>query len=539
MVRKSLTKWHISAQCLILLAAVYFSIVLNGSLWRFIWQFTDANDVKSLGLIVAFAVVLSVVFVITFSLVLVKYVTKPLLILLLILASIANYAMLTYGIFIDSDMFRNVAETDYYEVTNLITASAIFWVGVTGALPIVLVLFTDIDYKPLKQEIKTRLKYIGYALLLIMVLVGAGYKDGASFLRNHSEIRKLINPFNCIYSVGKYYRIEALKNRKFLILDNNPQLMLDNDKSPKVVVLVVGETARAADFSLYGYDKNTNPYLSDENIVTFKNMSSCGTATAVSLPCIFAATKHENFKVSDALFTQNLLDIVALSGYRVIWIENNSGCKGVCNRVEQKNIRVTNNPKWCKNGYCYDEILVEELNKQLSNIKGNTLIIMHMIGSHGPAYFERYPKQFKKFTPTCDTSDLTSCSREQINNTYDNTILYTDYVLDKMIKELKTHSNYQSALLYVSDHGESLGENNIYLHGLPYFIAPDYQTKVPFIMWLSGSLIKADNIDMLKLQNEAENVQASHDNVFHTMLNLLKIKSKTYDEKLDLIKAAK
>ena len=275
--------------------------------------------------------------------------------------------------------------------------------------------------------------------------------------------------------------------------------------------------------------------LKAENPIVFKNVASCGTATAVSVPCMFSNMNRDDFNVNDAKFTQNVLDIALSAGYSVSWLENNSGCKGVCNRIPTEDLRASDDPKWCKGGYCYDEILLDGLDEKLQNLKYNSVIVLHMMGSHGPSYFERYPDKFKKFQPTCDTADLQDCTREQIVNTYDNTILYTDYVVANVIEKLKAYPQYQSAMLYISDHGESLGENNIYLHGLPYKIAPDYQKQVPMILWLSDKMAESNKINVDILRQKAETSEYSHDNFFHTLIGLTDIKTTVYKRDMDLM----
>lgn len=162
--------------------------------------------------------------------------------------------------------------------------------------------------------------------------------------------------------------------------------------------------------------------------------------------------------------------------------------------------------------------------------------MLHTMGSRGPTYYNRYPDEFKKFTPTCDTADIQNCSQESIVNTYNNTILYTDYIVSLAIDILKKFTQYESALIYVSDHGESLGENNIYLHGLPYNIAPVKQTQVPMLVWMSKTMQKLDFINYDCLKKKAKNGTFSHDNLFSSILGLLEVDSKIYRSEMDIFK---
>jgi lipid A ethanolaminephosphotransferase len=317
-------------------------------------------------------------------------------------------------------------------------------------------------------------------------------------------------------------------NKSFEYIDNDVK-SIRTSKNKGVMVIVVGETARSANFSLNGYSRETNPLLKKQNIINFTDATSAGTYTAFSVPAMFSHKTRRDFNVEQAKYTENLLDLLQKSGWNVIWKENNSGCKGVCKRITTIKIDPKENLSLCDGAVCYDEIALEGLENQIANTEGNIVIVLHIMGSHGPTYYKRYPEQFKIFTPTCDTAELQSCPKEYIINTYDNTIIYTDYVLNGIIEILKKFPNYETSMIYASDHGESLGENGIYLHGMPYSLAPDYQKKVPMIMWFSEN----NNIDTECMKNVALK-SASHDNLFHTILGLTETQSKTYNKELDL-----
>lgn len=152
---------------------------------------------------------------------------------------------------------------------------------------------------------------------------------------------------------------------------------------------------------------------------------------------MFSHLTRKNFDVTDAQYTQNLLDIAKASGYDVFWKDNDDGCKKVCDRVGKIDAKVGNKQPYCFGSYCHDDILLDGLNSRLSAVTKDTVIVLHMMGSHGPTYYKRYPDEFKRFQPACDTANLQDCSREQIINTYDNTIVYTDYVVSSVIDVLK------------------------------------------------------------------------------------------------------
>jgi lipid A ethanolaminephosphotransferase len=222
----------------------------------------------------------------------------------------------------------------------------------------------------------------------------------------------------------------------------------------------------------------------------------------------------------------------------VLWRDNNTGCQGSCERIRYEDLAHHDNPEYCDDGNCIDEILLHNLQWVVDQVDSENdqdqLIILHQKGNHGPTYHRRYPKEFEVFKPVCNTNQLRSCTQEEIVNAYDNAILYSDYFLDKTIAFLKQNADhYNTAMVYISDHGESLGENNIYLHGLPYMIAPKEQKKVPFILWLSDHYQQTYGINTVCLANKSDKA-LSHDNFFSSMLGLLAIETAVHDSKLDI-----
>lgn len=253
---------------------------------------------------------------------------------------------------------------------------------------------------------------------------------------------------------------------------------------------------------------------------------------------MFSALTQDEFSNAKAYKQDNLLDILQRAGMDVMWLNNNSDCKGVCERVPTKNIIELNLPEFCRDGECLDNILLPEIDKALKeSTNKDIIIVVHTMGSHGPTYYERYTDKEKIFTPTCDTNEIARCSNEELVNTYDNGIVYLDQFLDQIISMLESHEKWESTLLYVSDHGESLGENGLYLHGAPYSIAPEYQTKVPMIMWFSKEWIKNEPFDLNCVRENAKTKTYSHDNMFHSVIGMtdLSLTLSTYRKDLDIL----
>lgn len=532
-------KPEVPATRLVAVLSAYFLLFLNISFWRFVFTHAEPSGLVGGLFMLSVPVLIFTLLYLSFSLLLLPYIGKPLLILLLIISAGVNYLMYQFGVFIDADMIRNTFETHPGEVKDLITLRSVLWLTALGIVPAVMLARIKIVFKPFWKETLGRLKRCGLLLLCLLIFLPFVYKEYASFGRNNNQVRRLVSPLNYIYATVRYFQIEHQKKRPFTKLDEAAEHVPYPDEEKTVFILVLGETARAMNFSLNGYARETNPKLKTQDIVNFPHVESAGTATAFSVPSIFSFTQRGDFSPTDAKYTENLLDLLQQTGYEILWKENDNGCKGVCQRVPNVEMDLKDQ-RFCDGTYCRDEILLDGLEEYLANIKGeNAFIVLHTIGSHGPTYYRRYPPEFKKFTPTCDTEEIQTCTQEQIINTYDNTILYTDHIVSSVIDILKKFPHYESGLLYVSDHGESLGENGVYLHGLPYSIAPKEQTSVPMVLWMSEVMKKSDHIDYDCLKKKAAEGNFSHDNLSHSLLSLMEVDSKWYDKKMDFFEGCR
>jgi len=533
----------LTANQLIIIVCSYVVLILNSPfLGKTFNVITELNeyDVGFLLSVPIFLLCLTLIFISVFTL---HWLLKPLLIFLVLTSALIFYACLTYGVIFDYGMIQNTIETDSAEALTYVNFYALFFVLLLGVLPAVAIAKVKIVPTLFSKDMLQRVKVITVSLVIISIIAGLYYSDYASVGRNNRILTKYITPFSAYVATYKYTRNNYFSPPLvFTLLDTEPSL--ENESSRKsVTVLVVGETARASNFSLNGYEKNTNSFTEKHAVISFTKMTSCGTATAVSVPCMFSRLTKSNYNKRLATSQQNLLDIASLAGVDVSWIDNNSSCKGVCQRVDTIRIDPSINNENCDGEYCFDEALLALLSNKLTQLNhDNTLIVLHMIGSHGPTYYRRYPKSMAKFLPDCQRSDIQNCSQEELLNTYDNTIAYTDFVLSKIITQLDDLSKQQGIntnMLYVSDHGESLGENGVYLHGLPYIIAPSEQTHIPMLFWQSnygqGNQV---SIDKTCLQAQASKAY-SHDNIFDSVLGLLSINSSVYNKESDLFSSCK
>lgn len=433
-------------------------------------------------------------------------------------------------------MIDNFIETDTAEAKTYFNLFNIIYVLLLGVLPALAVLNTRITYRPIKHEILRRGLGMVTSVVVFGAIAGLFYKDFAATGRNNEHVHQYLVPNQMVYSVGKYIA------KNFVITELPYQdltagaVHAHKEASPEFMVLVLGETARASNFSWDGYSRDTNRFTEAAGFINVGNVAACGTATAYSVPCLFSFLDREHYSADAAAHQSNILDVVRAAGFDVRWIENNSGCKGVCRQSEVVKIPTDASDPLCDGEYCFDEVLVREVDKLMDKpLEKDTLVVLHMIGSHVPTYYRRYPDQFREYTPDCPRSDIQNCTTEQIVNAYDNTILYTDFVLAKISQRLsEARPGQPSVLLYISDHGESLGEHGLYLHGMPYQLAPEEQRTVPELLWLSDGYLLAHEFSADCLHRMAEARHASHDNVSHTVLGLLGIKSPLYAPDLHL-----
>jgi lipid A ethanolaminephosphotransferase len=451
------------------------------------------------------------------------------------------YFMNTYHVVIDESMIRNSMQTNLSESSDLFTLKLVIYVVLLGLLPSYFVYKTKIDYKSFKGELFSKLKTIILSLLVIVIIVFSFSKFYTSFFREHKPLRYHVNPIYWIYSIGKYTST-TFNSGPIVVKPIGADAKIEKNEKNKseLIIMVVGEAARANRFSLNGYERETNPLLKKEEIVNFSNMYSCGTSTAESVPCMFSIYDRADYNYKKGITTENVVDVLKKTkDVEVLWRDNNSDSKGVALRVDFEDYRTSKTNTICaEDGECRDEGMLVGLDEYIQKHKGqDILIVLHQMGNHGPAYYKRYPKEFEKFTPVCKTNQLEKCTQEEVGNAYDNAILYTDYFLSKVINFLKPYSeNYETGMVYMSDHGESLGENGIYLHGLPYFMAPDEQTHIGALMWFDGQI--KDRVDIEKL-NTYKNNSFSQDNLFHTLLGLFEVETEVYKKDMDILHNAK
>ena len=520
-----------------LLASLYLLIGFNVFLWQHLEQVVPAG-LTGLWLSLAFAVMMLFAFNLILTLLAFRYVLKPVLVLLFMSGAGVAYFMNQYGVLIDSGMFRNIAETNVAEVRDLLSFKFFAYILLLGVLPSVLLWKAPIAYRAWHRELLGKLVVSASCVVALGAVALVNYQGLSSLLRNHHELRLMLTPSNIVGASFSYVSERVgTAARPFQAYgeDARRDAAWQRHERKSLTVLVVGESARAENFGVLGYARNTTPKLAQEQgLLAFTDVHSCGTETAVSVPCMFSGMGRKDYDARVAKNREGLLDILQRAGLAVQWRDNQSGCKGTCDRVQFIDVSNLKDPALCGDGECHDEILLQGLGELIDNLDKDTVLVLHQMGSHGPEYYKRYPAGAEPFTPVCRSNALDQCSQDEIVNAYDDTLAYTDSFLAKLIDTLRGHQDkVDTAMIYLSDHGESLGEYNLYLHGTPYMMAPEQQKHVPLLTWFSDSYQQDFGLDTGCLARLSD-APLSQDNLFHSMLGLLQVRTEVYQRSLDM-----
>jgi lipid A ethanolaminephosphotransferase len=523
-------------------ASLFWALSANRAFYAAALQGRSPVDASAWGFGAAIFVLALALHTLLLLLVANRWTVKPLLAALMLASASASYYMGAYGVVLDPSMLRNVVRTDLAEARELLGPEWLLHMALYALLPLLLLARVRVVGRPWLRAGGVRLAALLCSAALLAGTLLAVFQPLASLTRNHHEVRYLVTPANLVWSIGSVAAAQAkgaARPRQPIGLDAAPGASWAGRHRPLVVVVVVGETARAANWGLNGYARQTTPQLSKlPGLINFNQVQACGTSTEVSLPCMFAPVGRRDLDEARIRGQESLLHVVARAGVGVQWRDNQSGCKGVCDGLPGDRVVPSVAPGLCDGDRCLDEGLVHDLDKRLAAAKGTQLWVLHMLGNHGPSYFRRHPPAFARFQPECRDDDLRHCDAAAIGNAYDNALLYTDHVLATAISKLQAHAaNVDTALIYVSDHGESLGEHGLYLHGLPWALAPEAQTRVPMVMWFSPGFEAGAGLDVGCLQPKLQQQAArpvAHDHLFHTVLGLLDVRSGVREAAWDL-----
>ena len=527
----------LQVETLVLVCVSFLLLTGNGPFWRAALADRSWNLAASWGFSAALFVAFAAFYFAFTALLATRLTVRPLLSVLVLCTAFASWYMSHYAIYLDRAMLRNVLATNVHEARELLVWGMVPHVLLLGVLPAVLIWWPQLKRRSLGRALAVRLGWVATALVVGMVSLLLVFADFASLMRNHREVRHLLTPGNVVAAMaGNALAGVQHSAQAKLPVGEDARLgaSWQGRTRPVMFVLVVGETARSQNFSLNGYARPTNPLLAQRDVISYPHAKACGTSTEVSLPCMFSPFGRANYDENKIRAHESVLHVLARAGFKVLWRDNQSGCKGVCDGLPAEQLDRAKVEALCAEGQCLDEVLLHGMEGIARDTQGNLLVVMHQLGSHGPAYFKRYPAVFKQFVPACENENLRGCSAAEIVNAYDNSLLYTDFFLSRVIDFLESsHKQYDTAMLYVSDHGESLGEGGLYLHGMPYAIAPEVQTRVPLVMWLSPGFRGSFSINQDCLRKNAGDA-LSHDKLFHSLLGVLDVKTQAYNPALDL-----
>lgn len=530
---RSMSRPSVSQEGMALAASLFFTLACNTAFWRAYAATGDLESARGWVTAASLATAMTGLHFLLLCLVLNRWTTKPLLSLLLVVTALAGYYSSHYGVYLDPDMIRNILHTDTREARELLTPGLALPV-LAALIPVAMVWWTRI---PVQRPGSALLRRAGLMVAVAAVTAGAlliSFQDISALMRNRTELRHLIAPGNYLVSLARVASEDpaaAVHARQ--PLGNDARVVGRGNGKPRVLVIVVGETVRAQNWGLNGYARQTTPELANLDVLNFTDVSACGSSTDVSLPCMFSARGRRGYDKQAIRESESLLNVLDHAGIATLWRDNQGGCKGVCAGLAFESVVDARVPELCNTERCLDEVLLHDLQMRIDRQDRDQVIVLHQLGNHGPGYYQRYPDQFRQFVPACESVDLGKCRQVEIVNAYDNAIRYTDHFLARLIESLQADTTRDSAMIYVSDHGESLGEGNLYLHGMPYPIAPATQLKVPMVMWLSPSLAANRNIDIACMRQRLA-TPATHDSLFSSVLGLMQVSTGVYDARQDL-----
>lgn len=452
---------------------------------------------------------------------------KPLSILFLILNSLAGYFVNTYHLVLNKTMLANIFDTNFFEATEWMGYAFWMYMFAFAFLPSLLVLRVQIHFEVLGRRCLKALYCVLVTASLLTVFIP--YKNDVKvYLKTNFNLRYQFVPTGYVSALVSLMKASFQKGEVI----NSTQGMIQHpywqQGKKNLIVFILGESARDANFSLSGYKRDTaaplRPYLSD--MVVFHHTESCGVVTRVSVPCLFSAYSRSNYAERAVVYSTNILDILQKNNMNVLWLDNELGCNKVCRNIPTEYT--------CKSRDCLDMQLNDVFRQKIATFEKDTFVVLHQRGSHGPRYDLRVSEDYRKWKPFCDRSDHQNCSSKELINVYDNTIYYTSVVIADLIKTLSQLTDeFNPILIYISDHGESLGEKDVYGHGGDFQDAPKEQKEVPFFIWMPKSTRDAFGFNQKCLNNKTK-TQQSQDTIFHSLLGLMGIHTIIYDEKLDI-----
>ena len=450
---------------------------------------------------------------------LLRIVARILLAIFAIINATAVYFIITYSAIINATTIENVFNTRYSEASGFFSWSLWLFIAVFGVLPALYCLMQPVVIgKAKKLGI-----YCGSSLAIILLVASLNISQTLWISQHDTELGGLLQPWS--YVVNTCRVISSYQDEQAEEIKLPDGTITDHEKT--VVVLVIGESARKANFQLYGYQRDTNPLLSKQEGLKVYQATACATYTTAGTKAILEP------KDSGDLY-ELLPNYAFRTGVDVSWRTSNWGEPPI--HIDEYLTDTDLSDLYQGRSNDYDDILYYGLRERIeSSKKDKVLIILHTSTSHGPKYADKYPKQFEVYKPVAKNIEEGEKNIGMLINAYDNTIRYTDFLLNSLINTLREMKDWHSAMIFISDHGESLGENKMFMHGLPMKLAPKVQYEIPFLVWTSDGFrtYKQTSSSQDAPEGELPAVLEQH-YVFHSVLNLLSIQSPAYNKDYDI-----
>ncbi len=470
-----------------------------------------------------------------------RWTLKPAIALCLLLVALSSHFMIHYHVLIDAPMVVNALQADPREALEYLNWPMALAVLLIAFVPAWWLLRQPLQRLTLASHAAVNALSIVTNLLLALALAWSVSDTIKPLLHTNPRLPYMVNPLNGVWGAAQastqtWSRSGAHADP--IGLDVARGTSYRSTAKPPLLLLVIGDSARADHLALNGYARPTSPRLAQEDVFSWRQASSCGTSAASSLPCLLSPLGQEGF-AARSTNSQNLLDVLQTAGLAVLWLDNQYGCKGLCDRIHRADTGRASVEGLCTDNGCMDEVMLLNLADRLRALpqeqrRNGVVVVLRAMGSHGPAYHKHSNPGSKKFLPECTQNLLADCSTQEVVNAYDNTLVYTDHFLAESVQWLKRQSaQYSTTMLYVSDHGESLGEKHIYLHGAPDKLAPPAQRHVPLVAWVSPAQQQRSRLSTACLRSHL-NKPVTHDHVFHSVLGLLDLQTSLYRRESDL-----
>ena len=510
---KNLIKKPLSLFAFSAIVSLATMLLYNIPFFEYVVQHTNQSTGVRVFLIASLVVVMLLVnFLMTYLIMyLMRIVARILLAIMAIINATSLYFILTYNIIIDEVTIGNVFNTRYSEASGFFSWSLWAFIIAFGVLPALFCLLQPVVIGKAKQMGK----YCGTSLGIVLVLLLANINQTLWIGQHDTELGGYLQPWSYLVNSIRVTSIRMAKQAEEIKLPDGK--ITDNDKA--VVVLVIGESARKANFQLYGYKRANNPLLSKQQGLKVFQAQSCATFTTAGVKAILEP------KNSGDLY-EPLPNYAFRTGADVVWRTINWGEPPI--HIDEYESDIVLSKKYPNVDKRYDALLFTGLRERIESSKKNkVLIVIHTSTSHGPNYASKYPKEFEVYKPVAHNVEEGEKNVAKLVNAYDNTILYTDYLLSNMIDTLRSLKDWKSSMIFISDHGESLGENNMFMHGMPMKLAPKVQYEIPFLVWTSDGY--------REYKGNLPEVLDQH-YIFHSVLNLLSIQSPAYEKDFDIFK---